>query len=99
MRIIVLLLLLWVAGCIAAIAAPQASAATNDLVKGRNLYFNKCGRCHKFYDPTKYDDKKWSEWMGKMLVKAKLSDEQYKLLSNYLQSVRHAENEKPGTAK
>ena len=36
----------------------------------------------------RYDDEKWEYWMKKMKRKARLNDEQYKRLSEYLQSVR-----------
>ncbi|HUI07061.1 MAG TPA: hypothetical protein VL486_08645 [Verrucomicrobiae bacterium] len=69
-----------------------------ELMAGRKLYVSKCARCHKFYDPAKYDGKSWQTWMEKMRRKAHLNDEQYKQLSEYLQSVR-AEAEKPLNAK
>jgi hypothetical protein len=49
------------------------------------LYVSKCAKCHKFYDPAKYSDSQWAKWMGKMGKKAKLSPEQQKELSEYIQ--------------
>ena len=76
------------------LAARAVSAADNGAA-GKKLYTGKCARCHKFYDPTAYDGNKWNEWMGKMKLKAKLSDEQYAMLAGYLQSVRTESKSKP----
>jgi len=51
---------------------------------GRKIYFVKCAKCHKFYDPTQYSDVEWKMWMGKMKRKAKLSDEQEMMLSTFI---------------
>jgi mono/diheme cytochrome c family protein len=59
-----------------------------DAAAGRKLYAAKCASCHKLHDPARYDDKSWKTWMEKMRHKARLNDEQYKHLSEYLQSVR-----------
>jgi hypothetical protein len=53
--------------------------------KARKLYLTKCAKCHKLYDPTRYTDKDWEVWMGKMTSKAKLSRSQAQLLSNYIE--------------
>lgn len=66
----------------------QTVSAADDVAAARKLYVTKCARCHEFYDPTKYDDAKWSEWMSKMKRKARLNDDQYNKLDSYLQSVR-----------
>lgn len=50
----------------------------------RKLYLSKCAKCHKLYDPTKYTDEKWSEWMSKMTKKSKLSPEQSEVLTRYV---------------
>ncbi len=55
---------------------------------GKKLYTGKCSRCHKLYDPTKYDNAAWEKWMQKMKSKAKLNDQQYQQLSEYLESLR-----------
>jgi len=51
---------------------------------GRKIYYVKCAKCHKFYDPNQYSDVEWKMWMGKMKKKAKLSDEQEMMLSTYI---------------
>jgi len=80
----------WTVAYLLILAAPMARAADamDDWAAGKRLYTAKCARCHKFYDPAKYDDRTWNEWMGKMRQKAKLNDEQYAKLSGYLQTLR-----------
>ncbi len=56
--------------------------------QGKDLYLTKCTKCHKLYDPTTYEDDPWASWMRKMKKKAHLSDEQYELISGYLESLR-----------
>jgi mono/diheme cytochrome c family protein len=78
---------LFVVAALLAFAARGAGAA-DDLTAGRKLYTAKCASCHKLYEPARYNDEKWEYWMKKMKRKARLNDEQYKRLSEYLQSVR-----------
>lgn len=76
MRFLVLLALVAVA------ATPEEEAA------GRKVYTGKCARCHKLYEPGRYDDKSWDSWMTKMRDKAKLKDDQYQQLTAYLEALR-----------
>ena len=77
-----------VIGVFATVAARAADPVPQNLVSGRKLYTAKCARCHKLYEPARYDDKAWELWMQKMRDKAKLSEEQYGQLSVYLRSLR-----------
>lgn len=76
---------------VAALVVSTASAAEparDQVTAAQKIYTAKCARCHKFYDPTAYDDVKWEAWMAKMKKKSRLSDDQYATLSRYLQSLR-----------
>jgi cytochrome c5 len=75
-------------GALAMVAARAADSAPADLAAGKKIYVNKCARCHKFYDPSRYDDAAWSSWMTKMKKKARLDDEQYRLLTIYVDTLR-----------
>lgn len=55
---------------------------------GKKLYTGKCVRCHKLYDPAKYNDQAWDAWMQKMKLKAKLNENQYRQLSEYVTTLR-----------
>ncbi len=71
------------------VALKTFGATPQDLAAGKKLYTGKCARCHKMYDPTRYDDKAWEAWMTKMRDKAKLNDEQYRRLSEYVATLRN----------
>lgn len=68
--------------------ALMAVAATPEEAAGRKVYTGKCARCHKLYEPGRYDDKAWESWMTKMRDKTKLNDDQYRQLSTYLLTLR-----------
>ena len=59
-----------------------------EMAEGKKLTVLKCAKCHKLYDPGDYKEDEWKEWMAKMKKKAHLSDEQYRLISGYLDSLR-----------
>jgi hypothetical protein len=63
---------------------PQSASAA------RKLYTTKCMRCHKSYDPAEYPQPQWESSMKKMRTKARLSPEQDRLLSQYLEAYRAA---------
>jgi mono/diheme cytochrome c family protein len=65
-----------------------AVAATPEETAGRKVFTGKCARCHKLYEPFRYDDKAWESWMTKMRDKAKLNDDQYRQLTAYLETLR-----------
>jgi mono/diheme cytochrome c family protein len=80
---------LLIGGVVILSVAPHTFGATpQDLAAGKKLYTGKCARCHKMYDPTRYDDRAWDTWMTKMRDKAKLNDEQYRRLSAYVATLR-----------
>ena len=68
-----------------------AELSSQEIQSARKLYQTKCAKCHKFYDPAKYDAPDWQRWMQKMGRKAKLKPEQSDLLSRYLDSFRAPE--------
>ena len=70
-----------------ALFAILAVAATPENT-GKKIYTGKCARCHKLYDASKYDERTWDSWMQKMKSKAKLSDDQYRQLLEYIATTR-----------
>ena len=54
----------------------------------RGLYENKCGKCHRLYEPKDYSEEEWRLWTTNMLLKAKPSPEQEKALRPYLEALR-----------
>ena len=86
-RLLIFSVVIASAGCSSPIARPELPRSPEN-EQGRKLYIAKCARCHKLYEPVKYDDKTWDSWMTKMREKAKLNDAQYRQLSTYLQTLR-----------
>jgi len=68
--------------------ARAAELSAKETKDAKKLYTAKCAKCHKFYDPTAYDQAEWEEWMQKMRKKSKLKPDQYALLSRYLEVLR-----------
>lgn len=71
-------------------AAEQSPADT----AGKNLYDSKCTRCHKHHDITVYEDMTWKRLLWKMKDKARLDNEEYGDLSDYLKNFREAAKSK-----
>lgn len=76
---------------VSATSAAEQSAAPPP---GKKLYESKCLRCHKDLDPTIYEDMTWKKWLWKMKDKARLDNEEYGDLSDYLKGVREAAKSK-----
>src|SRR6185295_4418538 len=89
-RFSVHVLLIALAGCSSPAGATDSpvTTASADAAATRKLYVAKCARCHKLYDPAKYSDAAWREWMDKMSRKAKLKPEQKELLWDYTAALR-----------
>lgn len=71
--------------------AGAAELSALELKDARKLYNAKCAKCHKFYDPAKYNEVEWQEWMRKMNQKAKLKAAQADLLKRYLDTFRQSQ--------
>lgn len=74
-----------------------AAVGSDDLTpketaRALKLYNLKCAKCHKFYDPAGYTRIEWNDWMEKMARKSRLTREQNKLLSRYLETFRHGKD-------
>jgi cytochrome c5 len=71
-------------------AAKSLSVATSEktaqaiLDEGKTIYANSCTKCHELPETSKYTAEKWTEIMKWMAPKAKLTDEQSKLVYNYV---------------
>jgi mono/diheme cytochrome c family protein len=57
-----------------------------ELNRGRALYVSKCSSCHNLHRPEEYPAKIWSHNINEMQGRAEISDEQKKLILNYLTS-------------
>jgi len=59
-----------------------------DIAKARKIYFEKCAKCHRMYEPREYSDEEWSKWINLMAKKSKLKQEQKDVLENFLKLYR-----------
>lgn len=75
-------LLTALAGCTT--ASDAADTHGDEAAIAHKMYVAKCAKCHKFHDPVRYSDEEWRMWMRKMIKKAKLTEEQAKMLSRYI---------------
>src|SRR5437870_4546077 len=73
----------------AILPARAADLPPKELAAAKKLYQAKCARCHKFYEPSAYDDDAWNSWMLKMRKKARLKGDQYELLWRYTERLRN----------
>lgn len=49
-----------------------------------DLYVERCGTCHRLYEPYMYNTEYWNQIMGSMKIQAGISDEEYKDITYYL---------------
>ena len=62
----------------------RVTASLRDLHKGKEIYAEKCGQCHKIYKPEKFSVKQWGEIMAVMAPKAELSEVEHEYIFRYL---------------
>ena len=60
------------------------SISVENLKKGRALYANNCASCHQLYLPNKYEAETWKHNLDEMQDRAKITDDQKKLVYDYL---------------
>ena len=75
-------------GLTIASATRAQELSPQEIKEASKLYIGKCAKCHKLHDPRQYSDAAWDAWMRKMTRKARLSEKQAGLLSQYLTGIR-----------
>ena len=75
MKLIIYFGLLFITGCAAVIVYSS---------KEEELYYNKCGGCHRLYPKTEFTKEKWLIEVEEMSKKAKLPDEEKRMIIKYL---------------
>ena len=71
--------------------ASRTGISTDSLMMGRTLYANHCGSCHNLHLPEKYTRSHWEKEIPEMKQKAKISDKEAKLITNFLLARSKAE--------
>jgi len=64
--------------------ATNANVSLEVLNEGRELYIDRCGKCHDLYQTSEYTKEKWAKIMNKMQKPAKITDEQKELIIKYI---------------
>jgi mono/diheme cytochrome c family protein len=94
MRFVLALVLL--AGCAGVNAPPVNDAMAGraqsgfpgitvaELGRGRDLYLGRCGGCHTLVAPEAHSDAEWPGLVGEMKERAKLEDDEQRLVTAYL---------------
>lgn len=59
-------------------------ALPSAILEGKKLYENSCANCHKLFPANKHDKSGWSTTLERMAPKAKITEEEKKLVYNYL---------------
>ncbi len=62
----------------------KAQFSVAQLEEGKVIWQNNCNKCHKLFAPESRDNEKWHKVLRRMIPRAKLSDEEGKLVRAYL---------------
>lgn len=62
--------------------------STAQLLQGKTIFENSCGKCHKLPEPTAFTSVQWVGIMNSMAPKAKLNDEQHQWVYDYVVSIK-----------
>lgn len=52
--------------------------------QGKDLYENRCGKCHILFAPSKFTAERWPAIVKSMQNKARISDEQKEMIIAYV---------------
>ncbi len=75
MKYLLLVIFVIIVGC---------SASKNYISRGEELYSEKCAGCHRLYLKAELTAQEWKITMEKMGKRAKLNDEEKKIVLSYL---------------
>jgi len=64
--------------------ASRTGISTDSLMIGRTLYINHCGSCHNLHLPEQYTRAHWEKEIPDMQRKAKISDNETKLITSFV---------------
>lgn len=101
-KTLTIIVMLALVGCAAPLIKPTqtdvdranqqwAGTSLADLQKGRTIYSQNCGKCHKLYDPKQFSAKKWEHELAAMRNNApSVSNDEYALLKKFVLTMREA---------
>ena len=62
----------------------SATVSHKRFLAGKTVYEAKCGKCHKLFEPSHGNMESWKKWIGWMAPKAKLTDEETALVTDFV---------------
>jgi hypothetical protein len=62
----------------------QGAITVETMEKGYSLYIGKCGGCHYLHKPSEFNEEKWMKILPEMGKEAKVTQEQYDLILQYV---------------
>lgn len=65
-------------------AGPAEAPTPESVAKGKELYSNNCGNCHKLFSPKDLSAEKWEPTLKRMQKKARLTDEDMVFIHDYV---------------
>lgn len=65
-------------------AADAASSTSENVAKGKTLYENNCGKCHRLFSPSEETAENWEPILKRMQKKARLEDADMGLVHDYI---------------
>ncbi|HEY3371020.1 MAG TPA: hypothetical protein VGK10_09250 [Prolixibacteraceae bacterium] len=71
--------------------ASRTGISADSLMMGRTLYTNHCGSCHNLHLPEQYTRAQWEKVMPIMKRKAKITDQEAQLITNFILARSKAE--------
>lgn len=69
-------------------ASQQKTLSAEYLSQGKTVFENSCGKCHDLPSPTAHNAQEWVGIMNWMAPKARLNEEQQKMVYDYVVSVK-----------
>ena len=67
------------------VAQPETKTVMSQTaLQGQTLYENNCKRCHRLYNASEFTAARWPSILDSMQKKAKITDQQKELISEYL---------------
>ena len=68
-----------------AVVQPETKTVLSETaLQGQTLYENNCKRCHRLYNASEFTAARWPSILDSMQKKAKITDQQKELISEYL---------------
>ncbi|MBS1590392.1 MAG: cytochrome c [Bacteroidetes bacterium] len=70
----------------AKVAEVNKNFTPTQMLEGKTLWENHCGKCHKLYEPGSHSVAKWERVLPRMITRSKLTNEQGQLIRAFLLS-------------